>query len=231
MEKISEVTAISFDGDGTLWDFDKVMRSSLNRVLEELEQVDSQAAARLSVDKMIRIRNRVAWDQKGITLNLEDIRLEAFRQALIEVGRPDDSLARHLNRVYFEHRFGRIELYDDTNATLNHLQNRYVVGLLSNGNNYPERFRLRNMFHFVIFSQDQGVEKPDPRMFLLAAFKANCPIKNLLHVGDSLEEDVVGAANAGAQCVWLNRPPKKKEHNINIKYEIASLTELVDLVE
>ena len=42
---MEKVKAISFDGDGTLWDFEAVMRQSLHYVLLELERVDKKAAA------------------------------------------------------------------------------------------------------------------------------------------------------------------------------------------
>ena len=57
---MKKIKVISFDGDGTLWDFETVMRQSLRHVLVELEKLDGEAAARLDVDKMIDIRNRVA---------------------------------------------------------------------------------------------------------------------------------------------------------------------------
>ena len=105
MKNISGVQAISFDGDGTLWDFEKVMRHSLNHVLRELEQIDTNAAGMLNIEKMIRIRNEVAEKLKGKIINLERVRLEAFKQTLEEIGKPDEALASYLNQVYLRHRF------------------------------------------------------------------------------------------------------------------------------
>ena len=87
MKKISGIRAISFDGDGTLWDFEKVMRHSLDYVLRELELIDSDTAGMLSIDKMIRIRNEVAEKLRGKMLNLERVRLEAFKRTLKEIGK------------------------------------------------------------------------------------------------------------------------------------------------
>jgi phosphoglycolate phosphatase-like HAD superfamily hydrolase len=44
MVRIASVKAISFDGDGTLWDFERVMRHSLQFVLKELERLDLPSA-------------------------------------------------------------------------------------------------------------------------------------------------------------------------------------------
>jgi 2-haloalkanoic acid dehalogenase type II len=230
MKKISGIKAISFDGDQTLWDFQRVMRHSLRYALAALKEADPAAAARLDIDKMIEIRNRVADELKGKATNLEAVRLEAFKATLVEAGRPDDDLAAHLNDVYLRHRFEDIELYEDVLPALNELKKRYSLGLLSNGNSYPERCGLEGMFHFIVFSQDCGIEKPDPLFYCIAIERAGCTEEELLHVGDSLENDVIGAAVAGIRSVWLNRDNVSADPAIKVDYEIRSLSELPELL-
>lgn len=230
MSKIKGIKAISFDGDGTLWDFDKVMRHSLRHVLKELEARDQEAAAMLDVEKMIEIRNRVANELKGKVTNLEAIRLEAFRRTLMEIGRPNDILASQLYQVYLKHRFEDIELFDDVLPALKKLGKKYTLGLLSNGNSYPERCGLEGIFQFVVFSQDYGVEKPNPKLFLIGLEKAGCSKPELLHVGDSLEKDIIGANNAGIKCIWINRKKLKENINIKVTSKISSLFELLELL-
>ena len=230
MKKISGIKTISFDGDQTLWDFQKVMRHSLQHTLRELEKVEPRAATILDIDRMIEIRNRVADELKGQVINLEAVRLEAFRQTLIEIGRPDDTLASQLNRVYLKHRFEDIELYPDVLPALRKLKETYTLGLFSNGNTYPERCGLEGIFQFVVFSQDYGVEKPDPKLFQIAIEQAGCLKQQLLHVGDSLHSDILGATNAGIKCAWLNRDLIENDTEIKVEYEIHSLTELFDIL-
>lgn len=227
---MDNIRAISFDGDGTLWDFEKVMRHSLHHVLLELEQLDSQTAVKLNIDKMIEIRNNVAAELRGTITNLESIRLEAFRRTLKDIGKPDDDLAEHLNQVYLKHRFEDIELFDDVLPVLKTLQARYALGLLSNGNSYPERIGLPGIFRFVVFSQDYGIEKPDPRIFQIALEKAGCTNEQLLHVGDSMINDVEGAKGAGIKCVWLNRTGTESQSSIEPDFEIHSFLELLNIV-
>jgi len=78
VNKIIGIKAISFDADGTLWDFEKVMRHSLFHVLVELKKLDPEAVDMLNVDKIIKIRNRVANELKHRVTNLEEVRLEPF---------------------------------------------------------------------------------------------------------------------------------------------------------
>jgi putative hydrolase of the HAD superfamily len=230
LRRISGIKAISFDGDGTLWDFEKVMRHSLKHVLSKLRKLDSPSASMLDVDKMIEIRLQVGERLKGNVTNLEIMRLEAFKQTLKDVGRPNDELASYLNRVYLKHRFENIELFEDVLPTLKALKENYTIGLLSNGNSYPEKCGLEDMFEFVVFSQNHGVEKPDPRIFQVALENAGCSEKELLHVGDSLEDDVKGAINAGIRYLWLNRKRLECPSFVEPDCEIYSLNELLRIL-
>jgi len=230
MNVLQGITTISFDADGTLWDFDKVMRHSLWHVLRELKHLDPMTAEQISIEKMIEIRNRVAVELKDRITNLEEVRLEAFKQTLIDIGRPNEDLARHLNQVYLKHRFEDIELFDDVLPALNVLREKYTLGILSNGNSFPERCGLDEMFKFVVFSQDYGVEKPDSRLFQAAIDQAGCSKEQIIHVGDSFENDVMGARNASIKCVWLNRKRVENVINVNADYEIEYLTELLELL-
>ena len=223
------VTTISFDADGTLWDFEQVMRHSLGLSLIELRRLAPTCAGLLTIARMMAIRNQVAEELRGKGTNLEQVRLAAFRRTLQHIGVSDDVLAAHLNAVYLKHRFEDIQLFGDVLPTLDALQGRYVLGLLSNGNSYPERCGLEGRFQFVVFSQDHGVEKPDPRLFEIAVEQAGCSGREFLHVGDSLENDVAGANGAGVRSVWLNRDRKRNDSNIQADFEIASLAELVDI--
>lgn len=94
MNKIIGIKAISFAADGTLLDFEKVMRHSLFHVLVELKKHDPEVADMLNIYKMIKIRNRVANELKGRVTNLEEIRIESLRQTLRKVDRPNATLAR-----------------------------------------------------------------------------------------------------------------------------------------
>lgn len=231
MTDARRIKALSFDGDETLWDFQKVMRHSLAIVLGELRRrVHGEAAAGLTIDKMIDIRNAVAAEPRK-TVNLEEIRFQAFKRTVEHVGPADDALAADLNALYVKHRFEDIELYPDVIPALDSLRQDYTIGLLSNGNGYPEQCGLPDRFSFVIFSQEVGVEKPDPAIFLVACQQADCAPAELMHVGDSLASDVAGANAAGAASVWLNRESLPNRSEIPPDHEVQSLAEVVDIVK
>ena len=226
-----QISAISFDGDMTLWDFEQVMRHSLKHTLAVLQrQRPTPRVLKLTIEEMIAIRDQFAEEVKGAVWNLEEIRRRAFERTLEHVGCPDKELAAHLNQIYLKHRFEDIELYPDVIPTFDILAPHFKLGLLSNGNTYPERCGLEGSFAFVVFSQDVQVVKPDPRIFHITAERAGCELTEMLHVGDSLKNDVVGARNAGVPCVWLNREGIPNDTETQPDYEAASLSEIPTIV-
>jgi putative hydrolase of the HAD superfamily len=115
--------------------------------------------------------------------------------------------------------------------TLDALQGHYMMGVLSNGNTYPERCGLGDYFQFVVFAQDHGIQKPDPRLFDIAIGHARCTKRQLLHVGDSFQNDIIGAKQAGIRSVWLNRQGTNNEAEQQPDFEISSLRELTEILE
>ena len=228
---MDKITTISFDADGTLWDFEAVMRHALGCALAELRRLVPAVPDSLSVETLIAIRDQVAEEQKGRGLTHEAIRLEAFKQTLQFIKSPDDDLAVHLNTLYLKHRFEDILLFDDVLPALDALQGGYMMGLLSNGNTYPERCGLGGYFQFVVFAQEYGIQKPDPRLFEIAIERAGCTKRQLLHVGDSFQNDVIGARQAGIKSVWLNRQGINNKAEQQPDFEISSLRKLTKILE
>ena len=231
MTKLSDIKAITFDVDGTLWDFDTVMRRALGEVLMQLKRLDPEASTMLDVERVIGIRDRAHEELRGVVTDLNEVRVESFRQVLRDADRPDDTLASHLADVYFEHRDAGRRLFGDALPTLESLQAKYTLGIISNGNSYPKDFGLEHVISFGAYSQDHGgIEKPDPRIFEIALESAGCSAGELVHVGDSLENDVAGARSAGIRSVWLNRNGDSVTSDVEPDAEIKSLGELPEIL-
>ena len=89
-----------------------------------------------------------------------------------------------------------------------------------------ERSGLGGTFASVVFSQDHGVEKPDRRLFDVAAAEVGCEPDEVVMVGDSLPNDVSGAQNAGWRAIWLNRDGRDRPDRYTPDAEISNLMEL-----
>ncbi|HAL49454.1 MAG: HAD family hydrolase [SAR202 cluster bacterium] len=231
MDRITGIKAITFDLDGTLWDYDTVMRRSMAYALGELGKHDSIAASRLDVDRMVGICEMVTREMVPPVVDLGLVRLEAFKRTLVEVDRRDDELAERINAVYLRHRFSNVEFYADALPALEDLGRRYNLGALSNGNSRPDLIGIGHMFRFSVMSQDHGVAKPDPRIFEIAVDQAGCAAHEMLHVGDDVEHDILGAVNAGVRAVWVNRNGAERPDTIDGTRVVANLTQLIGMLE
>ena len=221
------ITAISFDVDQTLIDTDRVIMRSMESVRDELEKrVPGERTRSLTVEEMWSIRDREEKEYVGKVRDFDEIRRRSFHKMLDHVGYTGPDLSTRLNEVYLEHRYNDIEPYEDVLPMLDTLGPSFKLGLLSNGNNYPEYFGLADRFDFAVYAQDIGIEKLDPRTFQIAVERAGCSLDQLLHVGDSLETDVAGAQAVGVRAVWLNRDEVPNDTGIEPDHEIYSLTEL-----
>ena len=225
------IRTVCFDLDGTLHDYQKMMRHSLGITLAELIRRIPECAGRLSIDKMIQIRNRTAAELKGRIFDLEEVRLISFQRILNYCGVNDHEFAEQLNELYLKHRYEDMVLFDDVPSTLEGLKQRYTLGIMSNGNSYPETLGVEKYFQFVILAQDVGIEKPDPEIFHLAAEKAGCLPDEFLYVGDSQEDDILGAKRAGVKIAWYNRTKAQLHPNIpRPDYEISRLSMLLEIL-
>jgi len=66
-----------------------------------------------------------------------------------------------------------------------------------------------DLFDTVTFTQEVGVQKPDPRVSHFALQRAGQEPADSIYVGDSWEADYLGARNAGMSAVWLNRTGRR----------------------
>lgn len=90
-----------------------------------------------------------------------------------------------------------------------------------------EELGLTAFFDKVILSSETGYPKPDKRAFAAAVNALRLAPGEVLHVGDSREEDAVGALSAGLRACWLT---PDKDGLVSGAYRAGTLTEVVDLV-
>ena len=83
----------------------------------------------------------------------------------------------------------------------------------------------------IIVSGDLGINKPDVRIFAAMQEKLQLGVESLYYIGDSLENDIVGANNAGWKSIWINRYKQKSPKEVDI-YKIAeNNNELFEIIE
>jgi len=83
----------------------------------------------------------------------------------------------------------------------------YRLGIVSNNDGFTrDKCRavgIEHFFSFILDSTQEGVMKPDPRIFRRALKLEGVEAAEVLHVGDLFGCDVMGADAAGIPAVWL----------------------------
>lgn len=122
------------------------------------------------------------------------------------------------------------KLYPGTREVLTELKKRgKKLAVISNWDSrlfhLCEAFGLNELFDFVIASAVFGASKPNPKIFEGAMRQMQVEPHEAAHVGDSYEDDVRGARNAGLHGILIDRGarPRKFEGIITIR----SLEELL----
>jgi HAD superfamily hydrolase (TIGR01509 family) len=204
------IGAVLFDGDQTLWDFQRVMTFALEAALVELRTArPGPITAAVSIADFRADRDAVAQELAGIEFNLSRLRQLGFARTLERLvpGDPDGNgpLADQLTATYFHHRDLDPALFEDTLPCLDALAPQYRMGLLSNGSRLPQTIGLAHYFETVVFAQDHQVAKPDRGLFQVVEQRLDVDPDYCVLVGDHPLNDVVGAKRSGWRAVWVDR--------------------------
>ncbi len=233
------IEAVLFDGDQTLWDFERVMRDALMATAAELRAArpgpfaDALRWPDLQVDRaFVATASPDVW-------SLSELRVLGFARTLTrrraaEGGEEaaDDELASQLAASYFAHRDRDPALFPDTLPGLDALRADYRLGLLSNGSRLPETVGLSGYFESVVFAQDHRVAKPDKGIFDVVERELGVGPEVCVLVGDHPVNDVAGAHGAGWRSVWIDRDGALAFPGDGPQPDavVAALTELPDVL-
>jgi FMN hydrolase / 5-amino-6-(5-phospho-D-ribitylamino)uracil phosphatase len=202
-ESIPQIKAITLDLDDTLWPIAPAIYRAELALHAWLTVHAPKTAQAFDVAALRAKRDEVAVERPDIAHDFTQVRHESLRLALLESG-DDPDLSREAFEVFFAARH-ELELYPEVEDAIRRLASRYPLMALSNGNADIARTILGPWFSGAISAREFGVGKPDPRIFREACRRLGLEPVQVLHVGDDLELDVLGARNAGLHTFWLRR--------------------------
>jgi putative hydrolase of the HAD superfamily len=103
-------------------------------------------------------------------------------------------------------------LNPDIRAVLESLRGEKQLGIICNTGITPgfalkeflSRQKIAEYFDAMIFSDEVGIRKPEPKIFRLAARKLGVKPNETVHIGDNIKCDVWGAKLAGFKAIHLS---------------------------
>ncbi|HFI0121540.1 TPA: HAD family hydrolase [Streptococcus suis] len=199
--------ALIFDVDDTLYDQIQPFERALERHIE---------VAREQIEPLYLSFRKYADEVFEATaigkMSLKDSHIYRMKHALADFGyqvSEATALAIQIDYDYFQ---GQIELSPVFPEIFSWCQAQGIaMGIITNG---PYRHQLRkirtmglvNWFELehVLISGQVGITKPNPAIFQLMEERLEMSGEDICYLGDSFENDVVGAKAANWKAIWFN---------------------------
>lgn len=100
-------------------------------------------------------------------------------------------------------------LYTDTKDCLKKLSRIYKIGVIANQSlgtsERLENLGVRKYLDLIIASAEEGVSKPDRRIFEIALERSSCKPENAVMIGDRIDNDIVPAKQLGMKTIWVKQ--------------------------
>lgn len=231
-------TLINFVGDVPY-----VLRASYRALANSLLQSGCQIELEPFTRQYEQIINRY-YIAREIDMVEKPVEL-SVNQALAAFDQPPASppMLKEAIAAMFRVTEARWRLEVNTHKVLEALRARgYQMGLISNASNVEDlnilidKTNLREYFGCIVISAEEGVRKPDGRIYEKALRVMNVAPASCLMVGDTLIADVFGAQQAGMRAVWVTRRARRPD-NLQAKgkvipnWQINRLSDLPPLLD
>jgi len=232
------IKAIFFDLDGTLTDYEASVDYAMARLWERIKHVcplpleDFLSAQWEFLEDLEEREYRGEIPRK--LLKDRGLRMEEFFRSL------EPALLDHLPDIGEQYtclRRERIQLFPDTEATLAALSKGYALGVITEGTGPNQRGQIKktgigHYFEHVVISDEVGLHKPEPAIFLKACEMASVRPEEAALIGDRVDWDILPAQKAGMLTV-LSKQQKhyglRTNHGVEPDYTITRFDELTDI--
>ena len=231
---------IIFDLDDTLVEFGALGHA----VWEEVCDRYSQLHAGLDYQTLLDTVNRTAnwyWSdpdrhKKGRN-NMKQARRDVMELTFRTLGLDNLALAHEIADEYTRERHDRVELFEDVPGVLSILKKKYILILLTNGEQGTQRykinkFQLDRTFEHIFVEGEVGYGKPEPEAYENVLKTTGLTAGELCMVGDNLIWDVEGAQKMGIYSIWNDHKKQGLPPGSTIKPDliITHVRELLDVL-
>lgn len=186
------------------------------------------------VDESRANEHRILDAIRGTGISYEQAFAQAVQLAKQNIAHPLKCLGLPLTPWHSEDE----TVYPQAAQCLAGLHRKYKIGIIANQNpgtaKRMEAYGLSQYLSLIVASAEEGVEKPDLRIFERALERAGCPPEAAVMIGDRLDNDIAPAKRAGLRTIWIRQGfggmavPSTQEETPD--YCVNTLGELLELL-
>jgi len=232
---LSDIKAVLFDLDDTIFDHRKVQKLSLKELYRDYHHVFSGIPFRDFYSAYIH-NNEILWAliERG-AISKKQLRLRRISDFLREFNL-DASFASEMTRHYLTIYSRFSFLIPGVKSTIRYLYKKYMLGIITNGffdiqSVKIDRLGFSHLFKSIVLSEDAGAMKPQPEIFRKAISELGCSAEECIFVGDSYDSDIIGARHTGMVPIWYNPAGKNHPEDSSVSpFIISSMNELTGIL-
>jgi putative hydrolase of the HAD superfamily len=217
----------------------KTSHSTMGALQKVVEEQVTKASFAAFVDGLTDANEELARRRENDMREIPSI--ERFNLALTKIGYPQAPetvrIAEMLSLLHMDQLAAAVEIPSEHVDFLARLGGRYPIALVSNFDHGPtarailQRDGAAPYFHPIVISDEHGWRKPHANIFLDTLATLNVDANDSLYVGDSIDDDIVGAKGAGLDIAWVNaRAASLPKGTPSPDYTISAIPELAEIL-
>jgi len=206
------IKAVFFDLDDTLCDSDTAWRIAVGETFQLLCKRVPGVSEEAFTKAWAMVHQKLFQQLDAGKRSMAEVRDSRFQCVFKELNLPISKITEELNDFLSTRYIASLHLYEDV-AVLEELQ-AYHIGIITNGahdKHTDSQFSkvrhlgLNERIQSLTISDEVGVRKPHIKIFEVACERAGVLPTDAMFVGDSIENDIVGANRAGIMSVLIDR--------------------------
>lgn len=126
-------------------------------------------------------------------------------------------------------------LLPDAEKVVKYLASKYPLTIISNGFKEVQYYKfehsgLAKYFTHTLFSEEVGINKPQPEIFHIALQRNGITADEAVMVGDSYTSDIAGAKAAGIDQIWIRDERLENREGETAFYIVPKLTDILNIL-
>jgi putative hydrolase of the HAD superfamily len=194
------------------------------------EVEDARTYVGVNFDELVARAGQTTWSTSpAVSRKFWGVVYQEILARLV-VEDPGGELFEALYRRFTQ--FDSYRLFDDVLPTIDAIRSAGLqVGLISNFEDWLEEmltaWEVTRLFDPIVISGVEGVEKPDPAIFLLAVERAGVAPEDAVYIGDHPRIDAAAAEAVGMGSILIDR---RGHHPGHEGIRVAGLGEILPLL-
>ena len=206
------IKAVFFDLDGTLCDSDTAWSIAVRETFQLICKHAPNVSEAALTKAWTSVHQKLFQQLDAGKRSMAEVRDSRFQCLFKELDLPIGKIMEELSDFFCSRYLTSLRLYEDV-AVLEELHT-YHVGIITNGahdDHTDSQFSkvrhlgLNERIQSLTISGEIGVRKPNIEIFKVACERADVLPEEAIFVGDSVQNDIVGANRAGMTSVLIDR--------------------------